>query len=53
MASPWVAISGVAPRAYVMSYRVFYNSANGNAQPLHSRNALAALEDIVWTARMW
>ena len=39
-------ISGVAPRAYVMSYRVFYESASGRSS-LYTAEALAALEDIV------
>ena len=39
-------ISGVAPRAYVMSYKVFYNSVNGNGG-FYTAEGLAALEDIV------
>lgn len=39
-------ISGVAPRAYVMSYRVFYTSVNGN-ESFYTTEGLAALEDIV------
>lgn len=38
-------ISGVAPRAYVMSYRLFYASVNDNAQ-FYTAEGLAALEDI-------
>lgn len=39
-------ISGVAPRAYVMSYRLFYASVNHN-ESFYTTEALAALEDIV------
>lgn len=39
-------ISGVAPKAYVMSYRVFYASVNGNGS-FYTTEGLAALEDIV------
>ncbi len=39
-------ISGVAPNAYVMSYRVFYNSVNG-IESFYTAEGLAALEDIV------
>jgi subtilisin family serine protease len=39
-------ISGVAPKAYVMSYRVFYESVNGNAS-FYTTEGIAALEDIV------
>lgn len=39
-------ISGVAPRAHVMSYKVFYNSVNGNSG-FYTAEGLAALEDIV------
>ena len=39
-------ISGVAPKAYVMSYRLFYASVNGN-ESFYTTEALAALEDIV------
>lgn len=39
-------ISGVAPRAYVMSYKVFYDSVNGNSG-FYTAEGLAALEDIV------
>lgn len=38
-------ISGVAPRAYVMSYKVFYGSVNGDAS-FYSAEGIAALEDI-------
>ncbi len=41
-----VELSGVAPRAYLMSYRVFYASVNGSAG-LYSAEGIAALEDIV------
>lgn len=37
---------GVAPRAYVMSYRVFYYSVNGN-ESFYTVEGLAALEDVV------
>jgi minor extracellular serine protease Vpr len=39
-------ISGVAPRAYVMSYKVFYDSVNDNGG-FYTAEGLAALEDIV------
>lgn len=39
-------ISGVAPHAYVMSYRVFYASVNGN-ESFFTTEGIAALEDIV------
>lgn len=39
-------ISGVAPNAYVMSYRVFYNSVNGIGS-FYTAEGIAALEDIV------
>ncbi|MBP6440338.1 MAG: S8 family serine peptidase [Caldilineaceae bacterium] len=39
-------ISGVAPKAYVMSYRVFYNSVNGIGS-FYTAEGIAALEDIV------
>jgi len=39
-------ISGVAPRAYVMSYRVFYESVNGIGS-FYTTEGIAALEDIV------
>ena len=39
-------ISGVAPRAYVLSYKVFYDSVNGNSG-FYTAEGLAALEDIV------
>lgn len=39
-------ISGVAPRAYVMSYRVFYASVNGLSS-FFEAEGLAALEDVV------
>ncbi len=38
-------ISGVAPRAYVMSYKVFYGSVNGISS-FYSAEGIAALEDI-------
>ena len=37
---------GVAPKAYVMSYRVFYASVNGN-ESFYTAEGIAALEDIV------
>ncbi len=40
------AMSGVAPRAWVMSYRVFYASVNGD-ESFYTTEGLAALEDIV------
>jgi hypothetical protein len=39
-------ISGVAPQAYVMSYRVFYNSVTNDGS-FYTVEALRALEDIV------
>lgn len=39
-------LSGVAPRAYVMSYRVFYASINGVGS-MYDAEGIAALEDIV------
>jgi len=39
-------MSGVAPKAYVMSYRVFYNSVTGNGS-FYDAEGIAALEDIV------
>ena len=39
-------MSGVAPKAYVMSYRVFYASVNGD-ESFYTTEGLAALEDMV------
>lgn len=39
-------MSGIAPKAYVMSYRVFYPSMNGSTT-FYTTEGLAALEDIV------
>jgi subtilisin family serine protease len=39
-------ISGVAPKAYVMSYRMFYPSVNDN-ESSYTTEMVAALEDIV------
>lgn len=39
-------ISGVAPKAYVMSYRVFYDSVNHDGS-FYNTEGIAALEDIV------
>ena len=39
-------ISGVAPRAYVMSYKVFYGSVNGDVS-FYNAEGIAALEDVV------
>lgn len=39
-------ISGVAPNAYVMSYRMFYNSVSGDGS-FYTVEGIAALEDIV------
>lgn len=39
-------ISGVAPAAYVMSYRVFYGSISGDGS-FYTVEGIAALEDIV------
>lgn len=41
-----VTLSGVAPAAYVMSYRVFYNSITNNSS-FYTTEGLKALEDIV------
>jgi subtilisin family serine protease len=38
-------ISGVAPRAWVMSYKVFYGSVNGDGS-FYNAEGIAALEDI-------
>ncbi|HNT25960.1 MAG TPA: S8 family serine peptidase [Anaerolineales bacterium] len=40
-----VTLSGVAPAAWVMSYRVFYHSVNGIGS-FYSAEGIAALEDI-------
>jgi subtilisin family serine protease len=39
-------ISGVAPRAYLMSYRVFYSSVNGIGS-FYNAEGLQCLEDVV------
>lgn len=39
-------MSGVAPKAYVMSYRVFYESVTSNGS-FYTTEGIAALEDIV------
>ncbi len=39
-------MSGVAPKAYVMSYRVFYESVTANGS-FYTAEGIAALEDIV------
>lgn len=39
-------MSGVAPKAYVMSYRVFYESVNHDGS-FYNTEGIAALEDIV------
>jgi len=39
-------ISGVAPNAYIMSYRVFYNSVTNDGS-FYTVEGIAALEDIV------
>ncbi len=39
-------ISGVAPKSYVMSYRVFYNSITGDGS-FYNVEGIAALEDAV------
>ncbi|MFN8423100.1 MAG: S8 family serine peptidase [Anaerolineae bacterium] len=41
-----VKLSGVAPRAYLMSYRVFYQSVNGIGS-FYNAEGIQALEDIV------
>ncbi len=40
-----ISFSGVAPGAWIMSYRVFYQSINGNAS-FYDTEGIAALEDI-------
>ena len=44
--APAVTISGVAPKAYVMSYRVFYNSITNDGS-FYNTEGIKALEDIV------
>ncbi len=44
--SPLPPMSGVAPGAWVMSYRVFYASVQGDGS-FHTAEGIAALEDIV------
>lgn len=39
-------MSGVAPKAYVMSYRVFYYSVNG-IESFYTTEGIAAIEDMV------
>ncbi|OQA43559.1 MAG: Minor extracellular protease vpr precursor [Chloroflexi bacterium ADurb.Bin325] len=41
-----VTLSGVAPKAYVMSYRVFYNSITNDGS-FYNTEGIKALEDIV------
>jgi subtilisin family serine protease len=41
-----VTLSGVAPKAYVMSYRVFYNSITNNGS-FYNAEGIKALEDAV------
>ena len=43
---PPLDIGGIAPGAWIMSYRVFYEAVSGN-QSFHTAEGLAALEDIV------
>jgi subtilisin family serine protease len=43
---PLPTFSGVAPKAWVMSYRVFYASVNGN-ESFFTGEGIAALEDVV------
>ena len=44
--APPVTISGVAPKAYVMSYRVFYDSITHDGS-FYNTEGIKALEDIV------
>ena len=44
--APAVTISGVAPKAYVMSYRVFYDSITHDGS-FYNTEGIKALEDIV------
>jgi hypothetical protein len=46
LGAPPVTISGVAPKSYVMSYRVFYNSITDDGS-FYNTEGLMALEDIV------
>jgi|GEM_PF-399915 len=46
LGAPPVTISGVAPAAYVMSYRVFYNSITNDGS-FYNTEGIKALEDIV------
>ncbi len=46
LGAPPVTLEGVAPRAYVMSYKVFYNSITGN-QSFYNAEGIKALEDAV------
>lgn len=43
---PLPPMSGVAPKAWLMSYRVFYNSVTNNGS-FYNAEGIAALEDIV------
>ncbi len=45
-------MSGVAPGAWIMSYRVFYNSVTNNGS-FYNAEGIAALEDIVGMVRTW
>jgi hypothetical protein len=41
-----VTLSGVAPKAYVMSYKVFYNSITDDGS-FYNTEGIKALEDVV------
>lgn len=48
LGEPVGTVSGVAPRAYVMSYKVFYSSPmDPSGYSFYTAEALAAMEDIV------
>lgn len=46
LGSTYPNMSGVAPRAYLMSYRMFYQSVSGDGS-FYTAEGLAALEDII------
>jgi subtilisin family serine protease len=46
LGAPPVTLSGVAPKAYIMSYRVFYNSIT-NVGSFYNAEGIRALEDAV------
>lgn len=46
LGAPPITISGVAPKSYIMSYRVFYNSITNDGS-FYNTEGIKALEDIV------